>query len=251
MIIYLDLIFVVNLVFDFALLLTVDLLLKRKSSYKRTLLGALSGELSMITIFINFNRINLFLLKNSISLIMSIISFGFKDIKYTFYNVIYLYLVGTILGGFTYYLYNEFQIDMTYSFRYIIILILSPLVLLIYYRLTKRFKNNYNNRYDLLIKYDGLEFRGTGYLDSGNKLVSPISGKPIILVEKEYIKNHKLKLLPVPFNALNHHGIVNCFKPDEVYVNGKSQTGVLIGISEVKFNIEGVNALLNARMEGL
>lgn len=115
----------------------------------------------------------------------------------------------------------------------------------------RKFKTNYNNRYTVLIDYENTHYEGVGFLDSGNKLVSPISGKPIILIEKEYITLHKLKLLPVPYNALNHHGILNCFKPEKVMINGIEIDNVLIGLSDVKFNIDGVSILLNARLEGI
>ncbi len=251
MIVYVDVVFIINLIFDFSLLMTVDCLLKRNATYKKILLAALLGEASMLTLFIPMNQIVLFSFKIILSMFMCIIAFGYKDKRYTFYNVVYLYLTGIILGGFIEYIYQEFQVNREYSFKYLIILFISPICLLVYYNLTIRFKNNYNNRHKLVFTYDGNTFNGCGYLDSGNKLTSPISGKPIILVEKEYIVLHKLKLLPVPFNALNHHGIVNCFKPDKLFIDDKEYTGVLIGISEIKFNIEGCNALLNARMEDI
>lgn len=251
MVVYIDLVFIINLIFDFCLLTTTDLLLKRHTTYRRILIGALLGELSIITLFVNFNNVTSFIFKIFLSIIMSIGTFKYRNLKYTFYNVLYLYLVGIILGGFIYYLFNEFQINREYSFKYLIILFLSPIVLIVYYRLTIRFKNNYNNRHTLSFTYGDNKFEGIAFLDSGNKLVSPISGKPIILVEKEYITLHKLKLLPVPYNALNHHGIVNCFKPDLLLIDGKETKDVLIGISEVRFNIEGCNALLNARMENI
>ena len=182
---------------------------------------------------------------------MSIVAFNYRDFKYTLYNVIYLYLLGIVLGGFVTYLYNEFQINREYSIKYVILLVLSPLILIIYYKLMRKFKTNYNNRYTVLIDYENTHYEGVGFLDSGNKLVSPISGKPIILIEKEYITLHKLKLLPVPYNALNHHGILNCFKPEKVMINGIEIDNVLIGLSDVKFNIDGVSILLNARLEGI
>ena len=251
MTVYIEVIFLINLIFDFCLLATTDLLLKRHASFKRIFLGALLGEISMVTLFVSLSIFWMFVFKIGLSVIMCLSAFKYRDFKYTFYNVLYLYLVGIILGGFVYYLFNEFQINREYSFKYLLILFLSPIVLIIYYKLTMRFKNNYNNRHQLIFKYGSETFEGIGFLDSGNKLVSPISGKPIILVEKEYITLHKLKIIPVPYNALNHHGIVNCFKPDLVLVDGRETQNVLIGISEVKFNIDGCNALLNSKMEGI
>lgn len=249
MVIYIDLVILINFIFDGSILLTVDLLLKRNVKMYRVIFGSLSGELSLITLFIGMNDLESNLFKLVLSLLMCILTFGYKDIRYTFYNTLYLYLTGIILGGFMYYLYNEFQIGSELSFKYLIILILSPIVLVIYYKLSMRFKNNYNNRYRVVINYGDSVFEGIGFLDSGNKLVSPISGKPILLVEKEYITLHKLKLLPVPYNALNHHGIVYCFKPDLLLINGVEYKDILIGLAESKFNIDGVNVLLNARME--
>jgi len=251
MIIYIDLIFIINLLFDFSLLLTVDLLLKRNTKIFRIAFGSLIGELSMLTLFISFNSLVLNLFKALLSLLMAVVSFSYKNFKYTFYNVIYLYLVGIILGGFEYYLYNEFKIDGTYSLKFLIIIILSPIVLIIYYKSMKKFKKVYNNHHKLKIIYDGNIFEGIGFLDSGNKLVCPISGKPIVLIEKEYIVHKKLKLYPVPYNALNYHGLLYCFTPESVYIDNVLYKNVLIGLSEVKFNIDGCNALLNARLENI
>lgn len=251
MVVYIDLIILINYIFDFSLLTTVDLLLKRGKKMHNFLIGALGGELSLISLFVKMNSIENFVFKILLNFIMSVMCFGYKDKRYTFYNMIYLYLTGIVLGGFLTYLYNEFKIDLEYSFKYLCIIILGPLGLIIYYRLLKRFKNNYNIRYRIEVCYNGVCFLGCGFLDSGNKLVSPISGKPIILIEKEYITLHKLKIIPVPYNALNHHGIIECFKPDKVLINDREYKNVLIGLSEVKFNIDGCNTLLNARLENL
>lgn len=249
MIIYVDVVFLINLIFDFSLLLTVDVILKRKAKLTRILFGALVGELSMATMFWKFDTISLSIFKIALSIIMSFAAFGYEDKKYTFYNVLYIYLLGIILGGFITFLYNEFRVNREYSFRYLAILFLSPIVLVAYYHLQKKIKNDYNNRYDVLIEYGEYRLHGTGFLDSGNKLVSPISGRPIILVEKEYLTLHKLKLLPVPYNALNHSGILECFRPDRVTINGVIYKEVLIGVSEIDFHIDGCSILLNSRLE--
>jgi len=249
--VYVDVVFIVNLFFDLAILLLVDLLLKRKASYKRIFFGALLGEISMLMLFVKMNSLIELIFKFVLSLLMCLIAFNFKTFKYTIYNILYFYLISIILGGFVQFLYQEFEINNTLSIKYLIIIFLCPIFLYVYYKLSLKIKNNYNNRYIISFDYDCNHFDGVGYLDSGNNLISPINGKPIILVEKEYIKDHKLKLLPIPFNALNHHGLVYCFKPNNLTINGKIFNEVLIGISEIKFNIDGCNTLLNARMENL
>lgn len=251
MVVYIEVIILINYIFDFCILVTADLTLKRHTNIKRLFLAALFGEMSMIMLVFNISGFSLAVFKIGLSIFLSLVAFKFKDIKYTFYNVANLYFIGIILGGFITFLYNEFSVNREYSLKYLIILLFSPIVLLIYYRLTKRFKINYNNRYKVVIDYPNGHYEGIGYLDSGNKLISPFSGNPIILVEKEYIEYHKLKLLPVPYHALNYNGILNCFKPSRVLVNDIEVNNVLIGLSDVKFNIDGITILLNARMEGL
>ena len=251
MTVYIEVIFLINFIFDACLLLTVDLVLKRGVKIKRILIGALIGEISMISLILNVNYLMMTIFKILLTVLMSVITFGYKNIKYTTYNIVHLYFTGIILGGFITYLYNEFNVNPEYSVSYIIILVSSPIIFIVYCYIAKKFKNNYNNRYKVSFDYDGGHFDGIGYLDSGNKLTSPINGKIIILVEKDYIQYHKLRLLPIPYNALNHKGIVNCFKPFNLCINGKKIDNVLIGLSDFKFNIDGCEVLLNARMEDL
>lgn len=249
--VYIDVVILINFIFDFTLLNIVDLLLKRKAKVKRIILGAIIGETSLLTLLISFNSMGNLLFKVILSIIMCVVSFGYKDKLYTLYNTIYLYLSGIILGGFMTYLYNEFKINREYSYRYIFLLIIGLMFLYLYYKGIIRFKSNYRDRYSVKIDYGESHYEGIGFLDSGNKLVSPYSGKPIILVEKEYISLHKLKIIPVPFNALNHQGILKCFNPDKVFIDEKEYSGVLIGISERSFNIDGCSVLLNVLLEGI
>lgn len=241
----------INFVFDFTLLNIVDLLLKRRSKLIRLILASLVGEISLITLFISFTNIYSVIFKILLSILMCITAFNYKNVKYTFYNTIYLYLCGIILGGFMTYIYNEFKINREYSIQYIIVLLLALIFLYLYYRGILIFKNNYRNRFKVNIDYGANHYEGLGFLDSGNKLVSPFSGNPIILVEKEYISLHRLKIIPVPYNALNYHGILKCFKPDKLTIEGQIYKNVLIGISEERFNIDGCSVLLNIKLEGL
>ena len=109
--IYLDLIFIINFMFDFLLLLTVKIVLKKKVKCYRILLASFFGAFSIFFLFLKLNSITLFLLKVIISLIMIIISFGITSINEFIKNTLYLYFVSIILGGFLYYLNLEFSYD--------------------------------------------------------------------------------------------------------------------------------------------
>lgn len=100
MIIYIDLLMTINFLFDFLLLLTINIALKRYSKVYKLILASLFGEVTLFSLFIPINSILFTILKIILGIIMVLIAFGYKNIKYTFYNIIYLYMVSIILGGF-------------------------------------------------------------------------------------------------------------------------------------------------------
>lgn len=255
MTIYLDLVFFLNFFFDFLLLLTVNNTLRRNISLKRLFLGAMIGSLTTLTLFLNISSLVLFLLKVVLSFIMCIAAFGLKDKKYTIQNVSYLYMTSTVLGGFLYFLNLTFS-ESNYGFiftyneisvNYLFLVIISPIMLYIYVK-QRRSINHYSNYYPVTIHFkNGKSLELNSYLDTGNKLVDPLTKKKIVIVNKEKIPKTQMKLFYyVPYNALNHHGVMKCFKIDSLEINGKKSTNYLIGISEKDLLRDGVDCILNA-----
>ena len=85
-------------------------------------------------------------------------------------------------------------------------------------------------------------------MDTGNKLICPITKKPIILVEKNLINFENSKIIYVPYNSLNNHNLLKCIKPKYIIVEGKKVKNILIGLSDSKFGIPGINCILNERV---
>ena len=63
MVIYLDLVFIINFIFDFLLLLTINIALKRYKKIRRLILGSLFGSLSLITLVLPISSFYLTLKK--------------------------------------------------------------------------------------------------------------------------------------------------------------------------------------------
>lgn len=256
--IYVDLIILINFIFDFILILTVSLILKRNVSIKKIILSSLLGGLSIIILFIPFNNFTLFLFKVLISIIMVLTAFSFKNIKYTVNNIIYLYLVSFILGGFLYYLNNEFsykRIGLIFfhkgvSINIVLALIISPIVLFLYVKQTKKLKNNYSKYYTVNIEFlNGKNISITGFLDSGNNLYDPYNKRPIILINKNILENYHPRCILVPCYTVNKESMINCFKIKKLVINGKViNQNVLVGISDNNFNLDGVECLLHEKI---
>ena len=76
---YLDELLLLNFAIDYCLLSTLSKILKINVTNKKILLGSLVGEISILYLFLNTGNIILWLFKIIVSLIMLLVSFGYKD----------------------------------------------------------------------------------------------------------------------------------------------------------------------------
>ena len=250
--IYLDLIFFLNLIFDFLLLLTVKIVLKRNTSLKRIFLGALLGSFSILLLFLSISSLELFLFKIIISILMIIISFGYKDKEYFFKNIIYLYFSSIILGGFLYFLNITFSyknngiifFNNGFSINVIFLIIISPIILYFYIKQNKSLKiiNNYN--YIVEFTYNNKKYKYNAYLDTGNKLYDPYTKKPVILL---YDKNLKIEhYFLIPYNTVEQKGLLKAFKINKIIIDKKIiNKKVIIALVNKPFKMDGVDILLH------
>ena len=251
--IYLDIVFLINFFFDFILLFLVSYILKRNKNIFRISLGALFGSLSIFLLFLNISSITLFLFKILISIGMITISFGYKEFNYFKKNFLYLYVISIMLGGMLYFL------EITFSYKnkgilffnngleinFIVLIILSPILIYLYLKEEKNYKNTYSLIHKVEIVFDNKKYTYNGYLDTGNKLKDPYKKRPIILIYDKKISFEYEDSILVPYKTLENEGIVKCKKIEAIKIdNKKINTKVLIGISNKKFNIEGVNCIL-------
>ena len=257
--IYIDLILLLNFGFDFLLLLSVSFILKRNAETYKLLLGAFIGSISVLTLFIKITSLQLFILKIIISILMTITSFKFKNIKYTLKNVLYLYITSIVLGGALYLL----NIELTYknqgiifyknkmSINFIILVIISPIILYIYTKECKNLKNNYSNYHKVEIKIRDKIIKCTGFVDTGNKLKDPYKKRPIILINNNYLDINSNKIF-VPVHTIIGTNIIECIKIQELKIdNNIIKKEVLLGFINKKIKIDGIECLLNNEiMEG-
>ena len=120
MTVYIDLVCIINFIYDFLILLTVSFTLKRNRKIYYYILSSLIGVLSIFLLFLKINNIVLFLLKILISVIMVIVAFGYKSIKYTISNIIYFYITSIILAGFLYLIKgNNSNFNLPYHYYFV------------------------------------------------------------------------------------------------------------------------------------
>lgn len=254
---YIDLIYLLNYYLDFLLLLTTSIVLKRNVSFKRIFLGAFVGSVSIVYLFFPFTSFSLFLFKMFLAICMVIVTFQYENLKYTITNFLYFYMISIILGGFLYYLNIEFQytkvglffLQHNVNIQILFLLLASPLILYFYMKQTKQFKSRYSFSYPVkIVLKNKEEYNLNGFLDTGNRLVDPVTNKPIILLENGVVKEENMLFYYVPFHSLNNQNLLKCLRPQYVEIGNKKFTNYLIGISDKKFNFDGVKCILNHQL---
>lgn len=249
--IYVDLVLFLNFGFDFLLLLSVSLLLRRMVSINRLVLGAFIGSLSILFLFININSVMLFLLKIIISIMMILTSFGYKDKVFFLKNLGFLYMASIVLGGFLYFLNVQFSYKQQglvffhegLSINFIFLIIFSPVIIYIYVRQGLNLKNNYSKYHKVKLYTDNECIECVGYVDTGNKVVDPYFGRKIILINKKYSLDSNF--IFVPINTVNKTSLIKCLKLDKLEIDGRViKEKLLLGFVDEKINIDGVDCIL-------
>ena len=252
--IYLDLVLLLNFGFDLIILLSVSLILRRNIPLYKLMIGAFIGSISVLTLFIKINSIQLFFIKIIISIVMCISSFNYKNIKYTMKNIVFLYISSIILGGALYLL----NIEMSYknkgiifyknnlSINFIILIISVPIIIYIYIRECKNLRTNYSNYHNVQININDKIIKCNGFIDTGNKLRDPYKKRPIILMNNNYLNFNNIKKIIVPAHTIIGTQIIECIKINNLKIdNIEIKKEVLLGFINRKINIDGIDCLLN------
>ena len=243
MVIYIDLLFILNFIYDFLLLMTVSVTLKRNTKLSKLLIGSFFGSLTTFTLLLNINRYILLIIKILLGFMMVIITYGFKNIKYFLNNSIYLYMCSVILAGFLYFLKIQFN-----NISYLISLIIAPLILYLYVNEQRKLKEIVNYYKKVIITFkNNNTLTLNGFLDSGNKLKDPVTGKYIILINKKRLKGIYNIRSPmyVPIRTINKSSILPCISIKNIEIDNKTYTNYLLGLSDTFNGFDEVECLLN------
>lgn len=231
---YIEWILLINYLLDFMILYGTKRILKINTSLKRLFLGSIIGSLTTFILYLRITNINLLIIKIIISIIMIIISYGFK---YILKNLLYFYLISFQLSGLIYLL----DLNTNKIFYYFILIIGCIFVIIIFLNEIKSWKYKLKDKYIVKIIIKKKVYLLEGIIDTGNQLKSIFSNKGIILVN---LKVQSDKILYIPYKALNVEGIIPCIKPDRIIINNKEITNCLIGLSREKIELEEGNCLL-------
>lgn len=248
--VYIELIVLTDLLMNYLVLFSTATILNRITKFKKIFLSAVIGTIPLIFLFIDTTNLTNIIMTISFSIIMSIISFNYKDFIYTLKNIIYMHLISIFIGGSIYLINIHCLYNINnYLLKLIVLLLSSPIITYIYVKSLNKIKITPSNYYriDIYLK-DKPAITVMGYLDTGNKLIDPYMHKPIILMSPKSLKYTPKKYILIPYNTIDNNGLLKCFSPEKIYLEKVGYiNNVLIGLIN-NVNIEGAECILNQKL---
>ena len=201
MTIYLDIVILENICMNFIILFATGIINKTKIKYGRIFLASLLGGVYAVVSYMDILKLySNILVKILLSICMVYIAFKSEKIKILFKQLLIFYLTSFTFGGVSFallYFVKPQDIFMrngvytgTYPIKIVLISgIIGFAVLIIAFKVIKG-RINKNNMY-CQIKINLFENCKTvkAVIDTGNFLKDPITGVPVIVVEKEALED--------------------------------------------------------------
>ncbi len=271
MTVYLDIVLIENILMNYIILFATGFIQKVKMSQIRIMLSSAFGGLYAIIAYLNIIPIySSFLMKILLSIIMIYIAFNPQNTKKMCKSILLFYLTSFVMGGcalaLLYFISPEsisFRNGVlvgTYPMKVTLVSgILGFILIQISFHINKRQikKKDMIGKIEIVINKQKSELKA--YVDSGNMLKDPITNTPVIIAQKNKIRNlenmdldnilggdenfKNIKFRIIPFNSIgNQNGMLIGIKPDFVKITFgdivKYSENVIIGIYDKKISKE-------------
>lgn len=208
--IYLDIIFFINFICDFFVLLLTGIILKQKIVFWRIIIGAAFGSGMLLPLLISpymlVKKTGIFVFLG-ISMGAVFISYGRNGgiIKKWFLSTTIMIL----LGGMMNFIRNTMGITSVKFVIWLGLFIGSGTLSFFIMTILKNILRKENYKYLIKIKNNEKLVFDFVYLDTGNMLRDPIFGKPIILLSEELVKKCMTEDEIIVLNDYKKDGFIN------------------------------------------
>ncbi len=268
MVVYIDIIFIENLIMNYAILYTTFFIKKIKVSKIRILISAIIGAIYTIIIFVpKIGKFNNIISKILLSCAMIRVIHKERRLKKFIELLLMFYLTSFTIGGLAFaisflkhgqiYSYNNSLIIEFPVFSSIVALFIGIFLIKNVFKNIKNLIKKDDIFYQLEIYIEKKKSSINAILDTGNMLKDPITKAPVIIVNKNSIKNilpqellynietilggdclgklnnEKIakRITIIPYTSLgNENGMILGVKPDKIKIEGKVIKNVVIGV---------------------
>lgn len=189
MVYYIEYVFAENFFIDFILLFITGKLIKKMIIYRRLIIASVIGALYVIlTAYIGRDFMTYFIVKFSVSILMIMVAYDTKGIIANVRVILCFYITSLIMVGIITALYYLDYDKLTVNAIVFSIFVGYAALHFFFKEIKARLdKNNYMRSVTIGIGDKSKILRA--YIDTGNELTDPMTGKPVIVVNIDSIKN--------------------------------------------------------------
>ena len=210
MTIYIDVVLIENILMNYIILFTTELILKIKIKHLRLILASFIGAIYSIIAYMGILEIySSIVLKIILSIIIVYIAFNPQNIKKLWKDILIFYMVSFVFGGAAFaliYIVKPQDILMknglflgTYPLKTVLLGAIVAFIIIITAFTVVKTKISKKDMYcQIKIKINGKYIKAKTMIDTGNMLKEPITNTPVIIVE------HTLLYECMPKEILNN-----------------------------------------------
>ncbi len=265
-----------NLLINYIIISVTSIITRNYNSKKKRWIGAILGMIySLLYIVPNQELLFIFPIKVLVILVISMITFNYKNLKEYLRILIVFYFVNIFIAGSSFFIiYFTGITHMTISFI-ILISYLSGTILKYLYNDLKELKYINSMKKDIKIQINKSEIELKALLDTGNLLKDPITKSEVVIINvnklyeilpKEFQKldfrdiniaiiddfidkvdqdiSNRIRIIPV--RQINDQKLVIGIKSDYIQIDGHTIPNVVLGLSN--FKEDGYSAILNPQI---
>lgn len=261
--VYVDVLFLINFIFDYLLLWMTGLLCQNSSGILRLLTAALLGALYAVCIFfLPITFLSCLPFKLLIGSLMVVVAFQPRRFRLLVQYSCIFYLISTLLGGaaFNFFYFSDqastfgavtrngtLYINIP-TYQLLLLALITMPIMKIAFHCGRRMTAKTQNITPISVLYQGKILKLRGFYDSGNLLQDALTEKSVIITEWSRAKHlfpgckhpEDANLTPISFHTLTKDGILYAFLPDAIYIekkHTKTQTEtVYIGLIDRTLN---------------
>lgn len=278
MIVYMDILFLVNLIMNYILLIITSALSGVYTKRWRVFVSAMIGSVYAVIVFIIPTQVLSGMISKVImGFLMVAISYG---VRYTLKVGLMFFMVSFAFAGAImcfFYMIKSQSYMMVNGIPYIDIsvnillcaFILCYITLSIVYKNLGKNKAISQNITEVNLSFGNKQTKVSAFKDTGNSLCDNITGKPVIVVEADALKSvipkelwfilkddpinaiefakyypNDLKLRLITYGVLGGSGTMLVIKPTKVLLKNGRKLEALIGISPKPVEIAGCTAIM-------
>lgn len=199
MIIYVDILLLLNFLVTYFLLIATEKICSINTTILKRIISSFIGALTSLFIFLdNYNFLISLILKLLPAVLMTLISFGYKNIKFFIRNLIVFFTISFLYAGLMLFVsvnINNSSIFVNNGAVYIdispILLILTTLISCIFIIIfNKIFHRNSvtSDKCNAVIILDNISISVTAIIDTGHTLKDNISDKYVSVLDEHFLK---------------------------------------------------------------